>query len=173
MTISFRFQLAYSATLAVIEEITCVAMPNSAWRLVMSAVGDPSKVGVGGPDLAVDILVNQQPHRPVQPRLGAGGDEVRAQRGVAENQQRRGVEFDAGISRQLPLVDRKEVGDALGFDVGDQTFDGFVHRIGAFRRNESVGADLALCLIGSERRHTGKGDHGRGSGRQKQGGEAV
>src|SRR5215813_14189686 len=48
---------------------------------------DPFEIGPHRPDIAIVILGQEQPHRPVQPGIRVRGDELRAQRRVAEHQQ--------------------------------------------------------------------------------------
>jgi hypothetical protein len=42
-------------------------------------------------------LIHEHPHRPIEPGIGIGGDEQRAERRISEDEERRGKKRDAGI----------------------------------------------------------------------------
>jgi hypothetical protein len=109
------------------------------------ALGDPAEVGVGGPHRAGLVLRDEQAHRPVEPRRRVGGEELRAQRRVAELEQRRRPQRDACGGRELGLIDRLEEQDALGSDVLLDARDGLVDRVGALRTLMSPSAPTACA----------------------------
>src|SRR3954469_25503828 len=79
-------------------------------RELLLAIGDvmplrdPSEVGVGGPDRARLVLQHEQADRPVEAGIRIRGQELRAERRVAEGQKSRGPQRDAGIGGELGLV---------------------------------------------------------------------
>ena len=80
------------AIVAVIELTTIVAILNCATRsLMLCRRAIHSKSVHHRPDVTVVVLGQQQPHRPVEPRIRVRGDELRAERRVAEHQQRGGA----------------------------------------------------------------------------------
>src|SRR5258705_5070086 len=80
------------------------------------ALGDPLEIGPHRPDLAVVVLREQQPDRPVQPGIRVRRDELGSERRVSEYQQRRRAKLDPGVGRELRLVDLHEELDALAGD---------------------------------------------------------
>src|SRR4051812_19860939 len=82
------------------------------------ALRDPSEIGPDRPDIAIFILREQQADRPVETSVRIRGDELRAEWRIAEHQQRRGPQLDAGVGRELRLVDLHEELDALARDIG-------------------------------------------------------
>jgi hypothetical protein len=76
-------------------------------------VGDPSEVGISDPNVILGILVDEKSHRPVEPGVGIGGQEQRAKRWIAEHEKRGRAQRDAGIGRELGLINIIEEHDAL------------------------------------------------------------
>src|SRR5512132_3493234 len=68
------------------------------------ATRDIAEIGVRGPNVSLFVLEHEQPHGPVEPRKGISGDEQRAERRVAEYQQRRRAQCYAGVARELGLI---------------------------------------------------------------------
>src|SRR6266487_2588978 len=56
---------------------------------VLDAVSpcDPVEIGIGGPDLALIVFEDEQPHRPVEPGIGVCRDELRAERRITKVQE--------------------------------------------------------------------------------------
>lgn len=102
------------------------------------ALGDPAEIVVDGPHLARRVLVDEQAHWPVEPRLGVRGHELGPERRVAEDEQRRRAQCDAGVGGELRLVDRHEEHDALRGDVGLEARDRLVERVGALDLDQAV-----------------------------------
>ena len=63
---------------------------------------------------------------------------MRPERRIAEHQQRRGPQLDAGVGRELGLVDLHEELDALAGDVGLNAGDRFRHRNGALDPDDAI-----------------------------------
>src|SRR6516225_12288280 len=99
---------------------------------------DPVKIGVCGPYLAFFALVDQKPHRPVEPGIGICRDELRAEWWVPEDQQHRRSEVDARIRCQLGLIDLIEKLDALVGNIPLQTLNRLSDWIGAFHRDDAI-----------------------------------
>src|SRR6185295_12692641 len=89
------------------------------------ALGNPAEIGPHRPDVAIVVLRQQQPDRPVEAGIRVRGDELGAERRIAEHQQRRGTQLDAGFGRELRLVNLREEFDPLGGDIGLDAGDGF------------------------------------------------
>jgi len=94
---------------------------------------DPVKISIGSPHLAFLALIDQKPHRPVEPGIGICRDELRAEWRVSENQQHRWSEFDARIRCQLGLIDLIEKPDTFVGDVLLQALNSLSDWIGAFQ----------------------------------------
>src|SRR6266851_4287378 len=77
------------------------------------AARDPFEIGPDRPDVAIVVLRQEQTDRPVEPGIRVRGDEPRAERGISEDEQGRGTKLDAGIGRELRLIDFHEELDAL------------------------------------------------------------
>src|SRR5689334_24677754 len=102
------------------------------------AAGDISEIIVDRPNLALLVLEDEKADRPVDAGGGIGGHELRSKRWIAEDQKRRGLEFDAGIAGKLRLIDLGEEGDALGGHILLDAIDGLGHRIGALALDDAV-----------------------------------
>jgi hypothetical protein len=46
---------------------------------------DPVKIGIGSPDLAFIVLVDEKPYRPVESGIGVCSNELRAERRIPED----------------------------------------------------------------------------------------
>ena len=99
---------------------------------------DPGEVRPNRPDVAIVILRQQQADRPVQPRIGIGRNELRAERRVAEHEQSRRTQFDAGVRRELRLVDLVKEFDAFGCNISLDADDRLGHRHGALDADDAV-----------------------------------
>src|SRR5262245_29679773 len=99
---------------------------------------DPAEVGIGGPDFALVVFEDEKAYRPIQTRIGLGGDELGPERRVAEDQQHRGLQLDARIGGELRLVDLVEELDALVGDISLQALDRLADRISALDRDDAV-----------------------------------
>src|SRR5438128_3587603 len=60
---------------------------------------DPVEIGIGGPDLALIVFEDEQPHRPVEPSISVCRDELRAEQRITKDQEHRGAELDSSIGR--------------------------------------------------------------------------
>jgi hypothetical protein len=100
--------------------------------------GDPVEIGIRGPDFALIVLEHEQPYRPVETGIRIGGDELSPERRIAEDQQHRRLQLDAGIGRELRLIDLSEELDAFAGNVRFQAFDGFSEGIAALDPNDPV-----------------------------------
>ena len=129
----------------VIESTTLLALANCSPRSVMPwRLAIQPKSVYAAQTVPVLVLQHEQAHRPVEPGVGVGGQELRAQRRVAEGQQRRGPQRDAGVPGELRLVDGLEEQDALGLDVAADARDRLVDRVGAAHLDQPVGAGGGL-----------------------------
>src|SRR5258706_12787597 len=99
---------------------------------------DPAKIRIGGPDFALVVLEQQQPHRPIKPRVLVGGDELRAERRIAKGQEYRRPQRNAGTGGEFRLIDLAEEHDALAGDVLLQAHDGLRQRIDTLRAQDPV-----------------------------------
>src|SRR5882724_6835619 len=106
------------------------------------AFGDPSEIGPDRPDVAIVILRQQQPDRPVEAGIRVRGDELGPERGIAEHQQRRGAQLDAGVGCELRLVDLHEELDAFAGDIGLDAGNRLGHR------HRALDPDNAVIAIG-------------------------
>ena len=100
--------------------------------------GDPGKIRVHRPYLALRVLGDQKPHRPVEARRGLRGEKLDAEGRIAENQQRRRPQFDPGAGRELGLIDGVEERDLLVGDVGLEPPDRLFETVGALDRDDAV-----------------------------------
>src|SRR5438552_270781 len=87
------------------------------------APGDPFEIGPHCPEVAIVVLRQQQPHRPVEPGVRIGRDELGAERRIAEYQQRRRPELDSRVGRELRLIDLAVELYSLGRDIGPDAAD--------------------------------------------------
>src|SRR5262249_9525160 len=85
--------------------------------------GDPVEVGGGRPDFDFFVLEHEQSHRPVEPGIGIGGDELRPERRIAEYEQHRRLKLYSGLGGELRLIDFAEEPDALVGNVLFQPLD--------------------------------------------------
>src|SRR6516165_8786754 len=130
----------------VIDLTTIAAMLNWGPRSDVVTPRDPGEVGPNRPDVAVVILRQQQTDWPVQPRIGIGRDELRAERRIAEDKQGGRAQLDAGICRELRLVDLVKEPDALDCNVSLDADDRLGHR------NRALDADDAIVAVGPRSR---------------------
>src|SRR5262245_64686028 len=99
---------------------------------------DPDEVGIDRPDVPPLVLLHEQAYRPVEPGLRARGEELRAERRVAEDEERRRKHLDPGLGGELALVDLLEESDAFGRDVRFETDDRLIERVDALYPNADV-----------------------------------
>ena len=106
-------------TLDAIEAETSLAILIAAGpvrdRVALTEIGE---IGPGHPDGAVAILGDKHPYRPIEPGQAVRGQELDAERRIAEQQQLGGGKRDASARAELPLVDLVEEFYTLGGDIG-------------------------------------------------------
>src|SRR5262245_20036080 len=128
---------------------------------------DPDEVGIDGPDVPPLVLLHEQAYRPVEPGLWARRQELRAERWVAEDEQRRRKHRDPGLCGELALIDLLEEPDAFGRDVRFETGDRLVERKCALHLDDAVAADrLRRC-----RERCGEFGSDDGGGQERQAAE--
>jgi hypothetical protein len=125
-------------TVDVMEEITSDAILN--FVAVGDAVParDPGEISVGNPHIALGVLIDEQPARPVKPGIWIGGKKQRAERRIAEHEQRRRQELHACVGGELRLIDLVEKHDALVGDILLQALDSLGHVVGALELDDAV-----------------------------------
>jgi hypothetical protein len=163
----FVIEEAYFADmLDAIEAMTIEAIRNCASRFVHAkAMGDPGEVGIDGPDSPTLILPHEEAYRPIKPGIGIRGPELGAERRVAEDEQRRWPQFDAGIASELGLIDLGEDLDALGLDVLLDAHDRVLHRVGAAHSRKpgfgiGAGRETGRCRMAASNKRQGQTDFG-------------
>ena len=67
------------------------------------AAGDPGEIGPERPDIAMIVLGQQQANRPIKPGVGVRGDELRSERQIPEQAQRRRPKLDSGVGGEVRL----------------------------------------------------------------------
>jgi hypothetical protein len=77
----------------------------------------PGKIRIGKPHFATLVFENQEPHRPIEPRVRLGGNELCSEWRIAEYQQGRRPQLDAGIAGELGLINLIEEFDALASNI--------------------------------------------------------
>src|SRR6516165_10692687 len=100
--------------------------------------GDPVEVSVGRPDFAFFVLEHEQSHRPVEPGIGIGSDELRPERWIAEYEQHRRLKLYSGLGGELRLIDFAKEPDALVGNVVFQPLDRLTERAGAPGPDDAV-----------------------------------
>src|SRR6516164_1590539 len=99
---------------------------------------DPCKIRISKPHFAMLVFENQEPNRPIEPRVRLGGDELCSERGIAEHQQGGWPQLDTGSAGKLRLVDLIEEFDAFAGDIRFQFRNGLRHRVSAFHLDDAV-----------------------------------
>ena len=100
--------------------------------------GNPCKIRVGKPYFATFVFENQEPHRPIEPRVRLGRDALCSERRIAEYQQGRRPQLDASVTGELGLINLIEEFDALAGDIRFQFRNGLRERVSAFDFDDSV-----------------------------------
>jgi hypothetical protein len=99
---------------------------------------NPAEIGICHPHFSALVLEDQQTNRPIQTGIGIRGDELCAERRVAENQQYRWPELDARVCCQLGLVDLGEKFDSFVTNVLFETVNCLSDGIGALHSDDAI-----------------------------------
>ena len=97
------------------------------------------KSGPRKPDAAIGLLDHQHAHRPVEPGIAIGLEKLDAERRVAETDDGRFADRQAGFGAKRLLIDGIEETHPLGRDGGFQAGQRFVEAVAAVDAHDAVG----------------------------------